>query len=290
MHKLIALLLLSFLCLSVQVQAQKTVEVSDNRYDQGFYNNISSYLKMYHLRDLSQSKDSLCIRIWMSNRIIEISQQDGVNVHVVNHIYHHTGTVIKTNTYDSETARILLDTLLTNGIMNISPDAKFGIDGFLLKFEISTPDKYRVYSYWSPRLTSTGMHKKVAELSALTSRVLNLNNKSHQFRSSLESGGYPLGMSSFWVDRFLPDDIEKSSLYIAVQTMMKAELGVDETTSSLQFPRIMINNLPVFMRDLNKYDLSEIKKVKLIRKGDDLAVLYGAFIEHGLFMIETLPK
>ena len=275
--------LLAFILCYLNANSQKTIEVSDNKPDQSFYKRMPQYIKLFGLEDLSNSTDSLRIRIWSGKATIEIKQQNGIKAYLTQWVKWQDPIINKVD-FDSKISKQLLDSLLAYDITTIPDDNKWGIDGSYINIEISTPEKYRTFTYWSPRLSEGGNRFKVAKINSLCYNLLNLKQHHQEFIETLPPGGY--GLSSGPIDRFLPTGSKESSLYQEVKKRMQLELGITENTSHTKFPLFIIDLMPCYMKGLNDYELSEVKEVKILTKDDKENIIYGTMSRNGVVVIK----
>ena len=282
MNKTIAIFL--FLLCYLNTYSQKTIEISDNKRDQFFYKEMPEHITKFGLEDLRNSTDSLRIRIWSRNSSIEVKQQNGVKTYLTQWVRWQDPIINKVE-FETEISKQLLDSLLAYDITTIPDDTKWGIDGRYVNIEVSTPEKYRTYTYWSPHLNESNNRFKVAKIEHLANTILNRNKYFNEFIETIPPGGY--GLSSGHIDRFLPEGSMESSLYKEVKKRMQLELGINENTSHTKFPFFIIDQKPSYMGGLNKYKLSEVKEIKIITKNDEESRLYGTMATNGLILIET---
>ncbi|MDM8158984.1 hypothetical protein QUH73_04035 [Labilibaculum sp. K2S] len=283
MNKTIAIFL--FLLCYLNTYSIKKIEVSNDKRDQFFYDKMPENCKKFGLEDLRNSTDSLRIRIWSSNSTIEIKQQNGVKAQLTQWV-RWSDPIIKKVEFESEISKQLLDSLLAYDITTIPDDTKWGIDGSYVNIEVSTPENYRTYTYWSPSVNETENRYKVAKIEHLANTILNRNKFFNEFIETIPPGGY--GLSSGHIDRFLPEGSMESSLYKEVKRRIGLELGITEKTSHTKFPFFIIDQKPSYMAGLNKYKLSEVKEIKIITKNDEESRLYGMMAANGLILIETI--
>lgn len=282
MNKAITLLLFTLCYLNAY--SQKTIEISDNKRDQFFFEKMPEYITKFELEDLKKTRDSLRIRIWSHNSTIEVKQQNGVKAYLTQWVRWQDPIINKVE-FESEISKQLLDSLLAYDITTIPEDDKWGIDGSYVSIEISTPENYRTYTYWSPHLNESDNRFKVAKIERLANTILNRNKYFNEFIETIPPGGY--GLSSGHIDRFLPEGSMESSLYKEVKRRIGLELGITENTSHTKFPFFIIDQKPSYMGGLNKYKLSEVKEIKIITKNDEESRLYGTMATNGLVIITS---
>ena len=103
--------LLAFILCYLNANSQKTIEISDNKPDQSFYKRMPQYIKLFGLEDLSNSTDSLRIRIWSGKATIEIKQQNGIKAYLTQWVKWQDPIINKVD-FDSKISKQLLDSLL----------------------------------------------------------------------------------------------------------------------------------------------------------------------------------
>lgn len=282
MNKAITLLLFTLCYLNAF--SQKTIEIPDDKRDQFFFEKMPENITKFGLEDLRNSTDSLRIRIWSGNSTIELKQQNGVKAYLTQWVRWQDPIINKVE-FESEISKQLLDSLLAYDITTLPDDNKWGIDGSYVNVEISTPKKYRTYTYWSPRLNERGNRFKVAKIRILGNSILNVNRYFDEFIETLPPGGY--GLSSGHVDSFLPKGSIESSLYQEVKKRIQLELGIDKNTSHIKFPYFIVDKVPCYMKGLNNYKLSEVKEIKIITMKDKESALYGTMAMKGIVIVKT---
>lgn len=282
MNKTITIFL--FLLCYLNTYGQKTIEISDDKRDQFFYKEMPGRIKTFGLEDLRNSTDSLRIRIWNTYSTVEIKQQNGVKACLTQWV-RWSDPIIKKVEFESEISKQLLDSLLAYDITTIPDDNKWGIDGSYVTIEISTPKKYRAYTYWSPSCFQSEDRTKVVKINNLCFKILNTKQHLQELIETLSPGGY--GLSSRPIDRFLPIGSIESSLYQEVKKRMQLKLGIDEHTSHTKFPYFIIDMKPSYMKGLNDYELSDVKKIKILTMKDKESLIYGMMAKKGIVVIET---
>ncbi|WP_320019930.1 hypothetical protein [Labilibaculum manganireducens] len=282
MNKTIAVFL--FLLCYLSTYSQKNIEISDNKRDQFFFEKMPEYITKFGLEDLRNTRDSLRIRIWSRNSTIEVKQQNGVKAYLTQWVRWQDPIINKVE-FESKISRQLLDSLLAYDITTIPEDDKWGIDGSYVNIEISTPENYRTYTYWSPRLNESDNRFKVAKIAILKNQILNTQQYHQEFVETLPPGGY--GLSSGHIDRFLPEGSTESSLYQEVKKRMQLKLGINEHTSHTKFPLFIVDMMPCYMEGLNKYELSEVKEIKILTQDDKENIIYGTMSRNGVVIITS---
>lgn len=193
--------------------------------------------------------------------------------------------IIKKVEFESEISKQLFDSLLSYDIITIPDDNKWGIDGSYVTIEISTPKKYRAYTYWSPSSFQSEDRTKVVKINNLCFKILNTQQHHQEFIETLPPGNYSL--SSGPIDRFLPVGSKESSLYQEVKKRIHMKLGITANTSHTKFPIFIIDKVPCYIKGLNEYELSKIKEIKILTKKDNEYIFYGAMSENGIVLITT---
>lgn len=284
MKNLIAFLLL---LLPIMGNCQKTIETPENT---SIFNNLQLSLGKYNLDDLSSSKDSLRIRVWMGNNIVELKVNDITSTNLILSIPSNKEpkSIVKSYSFDSSTAQILCDSLIHKGIMNLAGDSYRGIDGQFYLFEVSTPEKYRLSSYWSSDKNRSQDNREIIKMLTDIHNILDIKTHQKEFYNSLESGTYRIGMSTIRKDQFLDKDIPKSSLYTFVEKRMREELGIDNKTCCLKYPLFIMDNQICFFKDINNKEYSQTKKITLLAGSEPSTIaLYGSSASYGIVIIET---
>lgn len=269
---------------------QKYIEIPDNGIDSVRFNNIKEGLSKFSFDDLTTSSDSLRIRIWMRHNIVELKYGDNISAQLTSWIYPYNSNgkpIIHSRTFDFKTSKILLDSLIFYNALDLEDEQFIGIDGTNYMFEISTPNKYRLYSYWSPTLTRSQNSKNAVILLNLIRDILYLNVIEYAFIESLEPGIYKWGMSTIEVDNFISEQDNRSSLYEFIEDKMRKELAIDEHTCRTEFPLIMIDDKRCFLNDINKYEYSQIDDITFITRNDYALAVYGTRGENGVILIKT---
>lgn len=288
MIRIIHLLLMFFT--SVIVLAQKSIQVPSNKRDMRFYERLPSTLDEYGLEDLTKTNDSLSLRVWRSNKIIEVKKQGEATHASLTFWINQQEPIVRKNEFGQEVSQKLLDSLLANNIMSLPGNPYYGVDGSYITIEVATPERYRMYSYWSPGSSPSPKNegaKEVVRMMALANDILDESGHISAFIESLEPGGYTWGMTGFRVDRFLHDDAPKSSLYKTVEERVKRELNVTPETSHRNYPMVIINHKPALLQDLNKYKNSDVKSLEIITKENPKQRIYGTSGLNGIIMVET---
>lgn len=285
MNRIITSLILTLSTFSTT--AQKAIEVPQNNRDQSFFKNLPNDLKKFNLEDLTKTKDSLYIRVWRSNEIIEVKQSKGIYSATLINWINHQPIISKRKEFSSDTSKLLMDSLLANNIHQIPDDTYEGIDGAYITFEVSTPESYRIYSYWSPSEARGQNSKDVMRLVSLIDNVLNSKTHRTHFLEELEPGTYAWGMTDLRIDRFLAAHETKSTLYNTIEKRLKKELKITEESSHRDFPVILINGKPAYLKDVNKYETVDIKNIEIVTNKIVATALYGKKGVNGAVLIET---
>ena len=304
MYKTISFLIL--LMIFGQVQAQKTITIPNNRYDWGFYARLPEELDKLQLRDLTQSKNTINIRIWNRIHVIDIGKSQGTSwVTLTTRLKtsDKKNLVYKTKNYAPETSQALLDNLIDYKILDIPNDTYRGIGGHLVYFEVSTPDTYRVYSYWSPKLGRSKVNmesfknaEKVANLLKHTYQILKPSENFEALVNSLTPGHYNWGMLGVQIEELLPDQAFKSSLYQEVEHLIKENFNMQKVTNRIErpygtkFPLLLIDGKPNYLASLNQYEMKEVKKINVITDPTK-TLLYGSLgKDRGIIQIALHEK
>ncbi len=289
MNKTSILLLIFFSLIFTIGKSQKTIEIPSNKNDSSFFDWIQSNQNEHSFVDLTQSQDSLRIRIWMGHQIVEIIKNDNITAYLTTSV-HSTKKgnpqTTKSILINRQTSRRLYNLLLSKNITEIPDKNTVGIDGQQYLFEISTPEKYRLYSYWSPWFLYGENDKKVSEILDIINETLNLPSQKEKFLGELEAGHYIWGMRTISVDCFLSDQKKKTDLYKTVEERIRSELNINDQTTHTKFPLILIDEEQRLMKDLNDYKLSQVRSISVLNK-DDANLYYGLSGKYGVVIIET---
>lgn len=245
----------------------------------------------YELENLYVNQDSLSIRVWMSGSILNIIKNKNIQAQFITSIYSNSQNqrVWKKHEIEPKTAQDLYNYLMQEDICNIPHNRRGGIDGTTYVFEIATASKYRMYSYWSPNTTSgDSLERKVALLLQGINQKVKSTELYNDFYENLESGNYMYGMMIFMkIDRLLPETAPKSELYKEIEKIMRTELGVNEKTSVRAYPRIVIDNREIFLKDLNWIDRKDVESIQVLKDAKpEMAMIYGD-MSYGLILIQT---
>ncbi len=284
MRKIKLLLFLSLLYFNSS--AQKKIEIPDHRADSLFFNSIQKKLNNFNLADLTTSEDSLRIRIWMNQQILEVNQQYGIRAKLITYI--STGEnkmVMRTLFFDSQISIALLKSFHSNSIQTLPDDTISGLDGFNYIFEIASPKDYRIYSYSLPKPDSEHSIKVVNIINSIE-QILDLKTYHQTFINSLDPGNYRWGMESLHVDHFPPDSVKKTSLYNDVKKLLNKKLKVTEQTAHQKFPLILVGGKNYNLRKLCDINEDAVKKVTVLAGNDPKSSLYGEKGIYGVILIE----
>lgn len=283
--------LILFFCLIPLIgNCKKVIEIPQNRTDSLQFNYIQKSLEIYDLDDLTLSEDSLRMRIWMGDNIAELKVTETFSANLILSIRSdkQSTPILKAHSFDSAIAERLCDSLIHEGILNLKEDRNHGIDGYYYLFEISTPDKYRLYSYWSPWTNRSESNSNIVPILSHISTLLDIRGYQQDFYDGLESGIYHKGMSGFRKDQFLADSIKKSSLYEYIEERMRTELQMSEQTDYLKYPLLVVDNQIVFLSDINNLEYTQVKKITILASDDiSRTALYGTSGANGVIIIDT---
>ncbi|MCF6352451.1 MAG: hypothetical protein L3J06_05540 [Cyclobacteriaceae bacterium] len=280
-------LLLVFLFLLFNIfYGQKIIEIPKNDIVENFVNQLPKNLIKYGLDDLRNSSDSLGIRIWRKSDIFTLSSGDSLSFNYKIHIGNNKPLVTSTD-YSENISRNILDSLISYRIMELQDETYRGIDGSFVFFEISTKDKYRIFSYWSPQLSRSEDCKSVVQILNTLYRALNTKKIRDEFLNSLEPGGYRWGMSSIRVDRFLSEEITKTDFYLIAENKIRKELNITYGTSHLEYPLVIINGKLARIASLNQYLEKDIVSFNVLKPDNPAVVIYGTAGSNGVVRLET---
>ncbi|MGV3509981.1 MAG: hypothetical protein ACO1N7_11890 [Sphingobacteriaceae bacterium] len=266
---------------------QKAIEVPQNKRDQSFFRDLPNDIKKFGLEDLTKTKDPLSIRVWRANEITEVKQSNvGYSSSLINWI-NQQPIISKRKEFGADISKLLMDSLLANKILQIPDDTYQGIDGLYITFEVATPESYRLYSYWSPNEARGQNSKDVIRLVSLIDNVLNSKTHRTNFLEELEPGTYAWGMTDLRIDRFLAAHETKSTLYNTIEDRLKKDLKITKESSHRDFPVILINGKPAYLKDVNKYETVDIKNIEIVTNKVAATALYGNKGVNGAVLIET---
>ncbi|WP_205503087.1 hypothetical protein [Rufibacter psychrotolerans] len=282
---------LFLLTASFTATAQKQVEVSPDRNDQAIFARLPERLLQYQLPDLTRSTAQRYLRLWGSNSALDVWLEAGKPHARLTQWIRPANPVVQKTDLPPDVAQRLLDTLEAHRLEEIPDDDRWGVDGSHVTFEVATPNTYRLFSYWSPGAMTSSRRKEAQQVATLVTTInqmVDLPGHTHRFLEALEPGGYPWGMGSITVDRFLPKNAKRSSLYKTVENQLKTDLRLTTETSSRQFPLVLLNGKPAYLQDLNRYELDQVKSLQIIgRQEAQAAGLYGTMGANGVVKVET---
>ncbi len=285
-----SLIIFFFTLMPLIGNCKKTIEIPKNKIDSLHFNNIQASLNKYSLENLSLSEDSLKIRIWMGDNIAEITKSEAYSAKLILSVKSNKSDIliIKSETIDSAIAKQLYDSLEQLDILNLKGNKKQGIDGQYYIFEISTPNKYRIYSYWSPSPNSSlNDNKMAANILEETNTLLNTKCRQQNFDNKLDPGIYRRGMSTFRKDKLLEANINRSSLYNEIEKILRAKFNIDEQTNYHQYPLLLLNNEDCFLKEINNIEYNQSINIIVLVPNDPTIALYGTRGINGIIRIET---
>jgi len=282
-HYLILVIILFFLNSSF---GQKKIEVPESGIVLSFIKRLPENLDKFKLKNLQTSTDSLNIRIWQTHKIFTLSYNDSISS---NYRIHTTSEkpIILTSHFSDNISRNILNSLLDNRILELQYEKYRGIDGSHVFFEISTKDKYKVISFWSPRAKRSDDCKSVVRILNMLNKSINSKELVDTFLNSLEPGGYRWGMTSIQIDRFLSTDSIKTGFYLKSEERIKTELNITEKTNHWVYPLIMINNMPAKVADLNQYIEDDIVSFEILQPDNPIVSIYGIMGSNGVVNLKT---
>ena len=261
------ILILLIFILPTSASAQKVIIIPQKERDLDIYKNFDKRVYNLELKDLRKSTDSLNIRVYMGNMVVQLNVNDSISGSTTFKIRKVTDSsellISKNIKIDSNIAKSLLKKLNYLDIQKLPDNDYWGMDGTVYIFEIATPSKYRLFSYWSPSiLDSNEDTKRAAEILSTISRDLDFEIGYKNFMKELPSGFYSFGMLIYKkVDRLLPETHFKSSAYAKVEKLMRKKLGISEKTDPLEMPDLIINDSKCLIEDLNLFEQNDIKKI-----------------------------
>lgn len=279
---IIVLFLISLSCFG-----QKKIEIPNNSIDSVLLQDISTKNSIFGLDNLKESKDQLVIRIWNASSIIEVRKNKECTAQLINFVTKDQPIIQKTK-FNHQIAEQLLDTLICYHAVTF-PDNNFkAIDDNYMIVEIAMPHKYRIYSYFSPSSFKHINCIRISKMKNACELLLQQEERLKKLINQLKPGEYFIGNSSVNIDHFQNDSSFKSDLYKKVCNTIKRKFK--STKRQHNFPRILLNNKQIFVKDLNLYQLKDIEEIKYIdRKHKDFC-LYGTLANHGLVLLQSKQK
>ena len=172
---------------------------------------MNKYISGLKMESLENQNIKVGYRIWAPHQVVELIQVDDstFNGHIINFIAKSSkkekerGLVSHKIKIPHKIAKDLIGKLKEQRI-EVLPDSYDvegyvnGLDGLTYIFEISTPEKYRVYSYWSPE-SEYYQDPQIEEVRNVRNILAALNNEFNlwklftDFRDRLPSGTYSYG-------------------------------------------------------------------------------------------------
>jgi len=273
---------------------QKEIEANKNTVVQRFIQGLPEKLIKFNLKDLQNSKDSIDIRIWQTHTIFTLNYDKSLSsnykIHTNNNNNNNNNNkpIISTTSISESLTRNILDSILDSKLMEIKDDSYRGIDGSFTFIEISTKNKYKIVSFWSPMNKRNNDCKTVEGNLSMISKTINSEKLINEFKNSLEPGGYRWGMTSIPIDKFLDTDSVKTDFYIMAEEKIKTTLNITNKTNRWEYPLTLINNKPAKIADLNQYSMKDIETFELVNPNNPATTaIYGSRGKNGLIKIET---
>lgn len=280
------LTLILFLSVFNTTNGQKSIEIPQNKVVEEFVKNLPKNLDKYKLDDLRNSTDSIAIRIWKRNEIFTLKANRLANYDYKIFI-NNSKLETKEKAYSGELSLAYLDSLNSFNIWKLQDDNFRGIDGSFVFFEISTKTNYKICSFWSPDSKRNANCKSAVQILSLTNKLSNANIFCSEFLENLEPGTYIWGMKIINVDRFLNKQTKKTDLYSSAELKIRKELNITDTTSHLKYPRILINDNPAIIADLNKYSDKDILNFEILKPDYSTFAIYGTSASFGIVKLKT---
>ena len=240
------------------------------------------------LRSLEECHDKLAIRISENRLKVDIAIDEGVNASLILSVNGQE----QINTLSSEKSAELLDSLLSKGILALPDDDYSGIDGLTTYIETVVEGEYKKVSYWSARSgaigTSNDKNREAAkDIVLFVQDFLNYKDHWDALYETLAPGIY----YGFNIDRFLPSGAEKSNLYHKIENHLSTDFGLSENSKPRDFPLIVMGQHYYSLEDINKYSMSDIEAIKIIKPEDPECVLFGQLgTKNGVVLIELKNK
>ena len=176
----------------------------------------------------------------------------------------------------SDTVKNLIQRVLNLGLLEIQgSDAKV-IDGFRSSFVIKQLNEERIVRLVAG-LPNNENSSRAGDIILLLSSELNVKNRLHEFLNTAPPGVYSMGMTTVKVHEILSAGVKKSSLYQSFEKSFKR--------NRINVPLYIINGVIVPPIELNKYQLEDVKDVK-VKTSSEATALYGASAANGVVILE----
>jgi len=181
---------------------QKNIEIPPNPADTSYFNNRLSFSDIFELEDLTKTKDTLRIRIFLDTEIIDITRTDTTSIKLTTYLIpvnESDKIIYETHYYQDQFSKELLERLISMNILTLPDDSESGLDGNNFRVEISTESKYRIYSYWNPTISYENLYiSQAAKIIEFLNK--SLDTQSHQnnliMKIGRDSHGYYKGEGS----------------------------------------------------------------------------------------------
>ena len=265
---------------------QKNIEIPKNEVVQNFVKNLPENLNKHKLNDLRTSTDSIAIRIWKTNEILTL-KTDGLTKYDFKIFINEGKLPVNEKTYSGEFPLAFLDSLNSFNIWKLQDENYRGIDGSYVFFEISTKTNYKICSFWSPDINRSSSCKSAVQLMTLTNKLINTKTLRSEFLENLEPGIYSWGMSTINVDRFLNKEVAKTDFYSNAENRIRKELNITDKTSHLSYPRVLINDQPSRLADLNRYSERDMVSFDILNPKNPTTAIYGTSGGFGMVILKT---
>jgi hypothetical protein len=177
--------------------------------------------KKLKIRDLSKSTDSLIIRMWDADKVVEIIKNDSLQIFVYPIVYNSKNRLMTEQILIKSNSNIL-DKLVDLRVMDLPdyidiPDYKLLGNGFTTCFEISTNKIYRFYRYYKPQ------NQKGIEEAVQASQIIEIIDKATNRKKTIDDfiKGLPYDIYTFktiiisGAERsYIPSDIQYNHIRI----------------------------------------------------------------------------
>jgi|SRR5690554_4348927 len=174
--------------------------------------------KQIGLDDLIKTRDSLKVRFWDADKIVEIIKNDSIEINVYPIFYSKKGRLITqklvVENLDKEAFLNRLNNLKIKTLPDYSTisNYKHFNSGFTYCFEISTNDKYRFYSYYRPQNQERIDEAfYVSEIVDFIDKSINWSKLLNDFQENLKFGRYKYRtviISFESGENYIPCDVE----------------------------------------------------------------------------------
>ncbi|BDX38000.1 hypothetical protein CYCD_13550 [Tenuifilaceae bacterium CYCD] len=162
------------------------------------YHQRKELAKQIGLTDLEKTKNSLCLRFWDTDKVVDIIKNDSIEIYVYPIIYSKKGRLITKELLICRTDKsLMLNQLDKLGIKNL-PDCstianyEFFDSGYTYCFEVSSIENYRFFTYHKPQNQKREIQEafEVTEIVRIINEFTNWPAIRDEFLNSLRIGKY----------------------------------------------------------------------------------------------------